>query len=87
MSEERRKDFVKIARKNAEECRVAIRKTRHEALDMLSELKKDGGASEDDVERGKKKAEEIVTEARPGRREPSSTQKRRTSLESTGAGE
>ena len=30
---------------------------------MLSELKSDGGASEDDVERAKKKAEEIVAEA------------------------
>lgn len=66
LSEERRKDLVKIARKNAEECRVAIRKSRHEALDMLSELKKDGGASEDDVERAKKKAEEIVAEGVQG---------------------
>jgi ribosome recycling factor len=63
LSEERRKDLVKVARKNGEECRVAIRKTRHEALDLLSDLKKDGGASEDDVERGKKKAEEVVAEA------------------------
>jgi ribosome recycling factor len=66
LSEERRKDLVKIARKNAEECRVAIRKSRHEALDMLSEVKKDGGASEDDVERAKKKAEEIVAEGVQG---------------------
>jgi ribosome recycling factor len=33
---------------------------------MLSELKKDGGASEDDVERAKKKAEEIVAEGVQG---------------------
>lgn len=63
LSEERRKDLVKIARKNGEECRVVIRKARHEALDMLADLKKDGAASEDDVERAKKKAEEIVAEA------------------------
>ena len=62
LSEERRKDLVKVARKNAEECRVVIRKARHEALDMLADLKKEGDASEDDVERGKKKAEEIVGE-------------------------
>jgi ribosome recycling factor len=62
LSEERRKDLVKIARKNGEECRVVIRKARHEALDMLAELKKDGAASEDEVERAKKKAEEIVAE-------------------------
>jgi ribosome recycling factor len=66
LSEERRKDLVKVARKNAEECRVAIRKARHEALDMLNEVKKDGGASEDDVERAKKKAEEVVADGVQG---------------------
>ncbi len=63
LSEERRKDLVKVAKKQGEECKVAIRKARHEALDMLSELKTGGGASEDEVERAKKKAEEIVAEA------------------------
>lgn len=63
LSEERRKDLVKIAKKHGEECKVAIRKTRHDALDMLNELKSAGEASEDEVERGKKKAEEIVHEA------------------------
>lgn len=62
LSEERRKDLVKLARKHGEECKVAIRKARHDALDMLSELKKSGDASEDDVERAKKKAEELVSE-------------------------
>lgn len=60
LSEERRKELVKHARRNGEECRVTIRKARHEALDLLAEIKKDGAASEDDVERGKKKAEEVV---------------------------
>jgi ribosome recycling factor len=63
LSEERRRDLVKLARRNGEECRVVIRKARHEALDMLADIKKDGEASEDDVERGKKKAEEMVAEA------------------------
>jgi ribosome recycling factor len=63
LSEERRKELVKVARKQGEECKVAIRKSRHEALDLLAEIKKDGGASEDEVERAKKKAEEIVVEA------------------------
>jgi len=63
LSEERRKDLVKHARRNGEDCRVVIRKCRHEALDLLSEIKKEGEASEDEVERAKKKAEEMVTEA------------------------
>jgi ribosome recycling factor len=63
LSEERRKELVKVAKKNGEECKVAIRKSRHDALDMLTEIEKDGGASKDDVERGKKKAEELVSES------------------------
>lgn len=63
LSEQRRKDLVKVAKKAGEECKVAVRKARHEALDMLAELKDGGGASEDDVERGKKKAEEAVAAA------------------------
>jgi ribosome recycling factor len=63
LSEERRKDLVKVAKKHGEDCKVSVRKARHEALDLLSEIKDDGGASEDEVERAKKKAEEIVAEA------------------------
>jgi ribosome recycling factor len=63
LSEERRKELVKIAKRDGEECKVAIRKSRHEALDMLNEIKESGGASEDDVERAKKKVEEVMLEA------------------------
>lgn len=63
LTEERRKEFVKIARKYGEECKVTIRKARHEALDMLTEIDDGGDASADDVERAKKKAEETVAEA------------------------
>jgi ribosome recycling factor len=66
LSEERRRDLVKVARKYGEECKVVIRKARHDALDFLSELKKEGDASEDEVERAKKKAEEIVSAAGHG---------------------
>jgi ribosome recycling factor len=62
LTEERRKEFVKIARKYGEECKVTIRKARHEALDMFKEIDDDGGASADDVERAKKKTEETVAE-------------------------
>src|SRR5271170_3859394 len=38
LTEERRKEFVKIARKYGEECKVTIRKARHYALDMLGQI-------------------------------------------------
>jgi ribosome recycling factor len=63
LTEERRKEFVKIARKYGEECKVGIRKVRHDALDMLAQLETDGDSSADEVERGKKKVEELVADA------------------------
>ena len=60
LTEERRKEFVKIAKKYGEECKVTIRKARHEAHDMFKEL--DGQASDDEIERAKKKSEETVAE-------------------------
>ena len=63
LTEERRRDFVKIARKSGEDCKVAGRKARHEALDMLAQLETEGQSSADDVERAKKKVEETVQDA------------------------
>ena len=55
---------MKIARKYGEECKVAIRKARHDALDMLSQLETEGESSADEVDRGKKKVEETVPRRR-----------------------
>jgi ribosome recycling factor len=66
LTEERRKEFVKIARKYGEECKVTIRKARHEALNMLTELDDGGEASADDVDRAKKKTEETVADSVKG---------------------
>ena len=60
LSEERRRELTKLARKQGEECKVSVRKARHEAKDMLDELEKGGSASKDDVDRANKKLEEIV---------------------------
>lgn len=62
LTEERRKEFVKIAKKHGEECKVAIRKARHECRDMLKTIEEDGGASADEVDRATKAMEEIVKE-------------------------
>lgn len=62
LTEERRKDLVKIIRKNGEECKVAIRKHRRDANEMLDTLEKDGEVSGDDAERGRKKVEDLIAE-------------------------
>ena len=63
LTEERRKEFVKIAKKYGEECKVTIRKARHEALDMLSSIDSEGAASADEVDRAKKKTEDFVSDS------------------------
>lgn len=60
LTEERRKDLVKVARKSGEECKVAIRKARHDAKDMIDSLQKEGEVGEDDADRARKELEEIV---------------------------
>lgn len=60
LSEERRKEIVKVAHKMAEDGRVAIRNIRHEARDNLHKLEKDKSISEDDKERGEKKVQELT---------------------------
>jgi ribosome recycling factor len=62
LTEERRKELVKSSKKYGEDSKVSIRKARHEALDMLTEIDKDGAMSADEVDRGKKKVEETVAD-------------------------
>lgn len=62
LTEERRKDLVKVARKHGEEGKVAIRHSRHEALKMLKDAENEGEISADDHDRAVKRAEEVVTE-------------------------
>jgi ribosome recycling factor len=61
LNEERRKELVKISKKNGEESKIAIRASRHEAIDMLNESEKDGLPA-DEVDRAKKKVEEVVAD-------------------------
>lgn len=63
LTEERRREFVKIAKKYGEECKVSIRKARHDAMDMLTAMDEGGEASADDVDRAKRKVEETVSES------------------------
>jgi len=63
LSEERRKELCKLARRSGEETKVTIRKARHDAKDLLTSIKEEKVAGEDEVERAQKKVEEIVQQA------------------------
>lgn len=52
LTEERRKELVKVARKHAEEGRVAVRNVRRDAKEVIDRLEDDGDVSEDDAKRG-----------------------------------
>jgi ribosome recycling factor len=52
LTEERRKDLIKICKKHGEETKVKLRAVRHEANDELKKQQKDGKISEDDRRRG-----------------------------------
>jgi ribosome recycling factor len=60
LTEQRRKDLVKVARGKAEDARVSIRSIRRHAKDALDKLMKDGDAGEDDVRRAEKELEETT---------------------------
>lgn len=61
LTEERRREMVKLSKRNGEEAKVAIRMHRRDAIDLLDTFKKDGEIGEDEAERAKKKVEEIIT--------------------------
>lgn len=63
LTEERRKEMVKITKRCGEDAKIAVRKHRRDALDMLGELVKDGEVSEDDGARGEKKIEDVISDA------------------------
>lgn len=49
LTEERRKELVKVVKKMAEECRIQLRNARRDANNDLKNLKKDGDISEDQL--------------------------------------
>ncbi|MBI1319839.1 MAG: ribosome recycling factor [Candidatus Hydrogenedens sp.] len=49
LSEERRKELVKVAGKHVEDAKVAIRNVRRHAVDQIKKLQKDGDLPEDDA--------------------------------------
>ena len=60
LTEERRKEYVKLTRDKAEHGRVSVRNIRRTAKEALEAMKKDGDAGEDEVERAEKELEAIT---------------------------
>ena len=60
LTEERRKEFIKVAKAKAEDGRVAVRNLRRSAKQALEKLEKDGEVGKDDVTGGEKKLDAIT---------------------------
>ena len=60
LTEDRRKEYVKLTRDKAEQGRVSVRNIRRKAKEDLEALKKDGAVGEDEVERAEKELEAIT---------------------------
>ncbi len=60
LTEERRRDYVKLAKTKAEDARISLRSVRRKAKDELDRIKKDGDAGEDEVERSGKDLEALT---------------------------
>jgi ribosome recycling factor len=60
LTEERRKELVKVVRHMAEEGKVALRNERRRARHDLDDLKKDGDIGDDDLQRAEKELDKLI---------------------------
>ncbi len=60
LTEERRKELVKVAKRVAEEAKVAIRNIRRDGNDFIKELEKEKEISEDDFKKGQEEVQKIT---------------------------
>ncbi|MEJ5348037.1 MAG: ribosome recycling factor [Desulfosoma sp.] len=60
LTEERRRDLVKLVRKMAEEAKVAVRNIRRDANEMIKDLKKEKEISEDEQFKGQEEVQKIT---------------------------
>jgi ribosome recycling factor len=62
LSEERRRELVKVAAKYAEAAKVSIRNVRRDGMDELKLMEKEGDISEDDLHRSSEEVQKITDE-------------------------
>ena len=60
LTEETRKNLVKVVRKTGEESKVALRSIRREANDKVKALKKDGDITEDELKSAEEKVQKTI---------------------------
>ena len=62
LSQERRKDLIKVAKTKAEDAKISIRNIRRKAKDELDRMVKDGETGEDDVARAERELDKLTAQ-------------------------
>lgn len=62
LTEDRRKEYVRVARTMAEDGRIALRNLRRDARKSMEAEQKDGEVSEDELERAEKELDKVTSE-------------------------
>ena len=60
LTEERRRDMVKLARSKGEDAKIAIRNVRRKGMEELKRIQKDGEAGEDEVQAAEKELDKVT---------------------------
>jgi ribosome recycling factor len=60
LTEERRKEYIKVARQKAEDARISVRNIRRHAKEAMEKMVKDHEVGEDDAKRGEKHLEDAT---------------------------
>ena len=62
LTEERRKEFIKVAKSKAEDSKISMRNIRRTAKESMEKMEKDGDIGKDDLARGEKELEKITAD-------------------------
>lgn len=64
LTEERRREYVKVLNGKVEDCMIALRAVRRDAIDAVDQAKKDKAIGEDDAKRLEKQVDEVMAKVK-----------------------
>ncbi|MDA2962622.1 MAG: ribosome recycling factor [Actinomycetota bacterium] len=62
LTEERRKEYIKLTKSKAEDSKISMRNIRRATKEAIEKMEKDGHVGKDDVARGEKELEKITSD-------------------------
>jgi ribosome recycling factor len=62
LTEERRKEFIKVVKGKAEDSKISMRNIRRAAKEAMEKMEKDGDIGKDDLARGEKELEKVTAD-------------------------